>query len=481
LLNTSPKPAGPGGYDRGSPDSGSEERREDVSRSIELYESGRKTILLAHDVKKTALLMRWLLELNGYRVFTAEDGREAVRKTFEITPSLIILDVSMPVMSGLEAWRTLKGNEETRDIPVILISAPDESLMRDEALSLGVGRCYMVPADVEELLQSISDTVVSVTVESESEREDAAYKRAKELKSKDPFRRCGEVLNGKYELTEFAGSGGMGAVYRGLSLLDQSVVAIKILQPHIVARNSEYAGLFVREAKHVRSLAHPHIVKIFDSGKDADLLYMVMEWVEGSSLEDVVTQGRLSTDHVTIIFEQICSAVSSAHHQGIIHLDLKPANVLLIEDVKPKVFVKVIDFGLSRIITKESGTTVTKFRGTHQYCAPEQFGGKVSPRSDIYSLGATLYHLLTGVIPFGTSYINAKSHPNLELPEIPSLARQCGLPSELDRVISKALSKNPALRQQSVKQLFEEFYAVMSSRSVSLPGELKGDQAVKYD
>jgi serine/threonine-protein kinase len=105
----------------------------------------------------------------------------------------------------------------------------------------------------------------------------------------------------------------------------------------------------------------------------------------------------------------------------------------------------------------------------------------VSPRSDIYSLGATLYHLLTGVIPFGTSYINAKSHPNLELPEIPSLARQCGLPSELDRVISKALSKNPALRQQSVKQLFEEFYAVMSSRSVSLPGELKGDQAVKYD
>lgn len=213
----------------------------------------------------------------------------------------------------------------------------------------------------------------------------------------------------------------------------------------------------------MRRLDHPHIVKVFDSDKDDDLSYMVMEWVEGSTIEDVITQGQLSTLRIIKIFEQVCSAIASAHRRGIIHLDLKPSNILLIEDAKPNDFVKVIDFGLSRVISKESGTTVTKFRGTHQYCAPEQFGGRVSHRSDIYSLGATLYHLLTGVIPFGTSYINAKIHPHLELPEIPSVSRQRDLPTTIDDVIKKALYKNPDLRQQSATELFEEFRDAMSS------------------
>jgi serine/threonine protein kinase len=231
--------------------------------------------------------------------------------------------------------------------------------------------------------------------------------------TRDPFRIRGTILNKKYKLIDFAGSGGMGAVYRALSLVDGSTVAIKILQPHILARSPEYAELFEREAKNAQSLDHPHIVKVFDSGKDEDLSYMVMEWVEGHSIEDALTQGQLPLSRLTNIFGQICSAVGFAHERNIIHLDLKPGNILLLDRPESDDFVKVIDFGLSRVISKESGTTVTKFRGTHQFCAPEQFGGKVSHRSDIYSLGATLYYLLTGVIPFGTSYINAKIHPNL--------------------------------------------------------------------
>lgn len=257
---------------------------------------------------------------------------------------------------------------------------------------------------------------------------------------------------------EFAGAGGMGAVYRATNLTTGETVAVKILQPHIVARSPECAELFEREAKNAEGLDHPHIVKVFDTGKDEDLSYMVMEWVEGRSVEDVLTQGQLPLDRLTNVFEQICSAVVFAHERNIIHLDLKPGNILLLDRLEPNDFVKVIDFGLSRVISKESGTTVTKFRGTHQFCAPEQFGGKVSYRSDIYSLGATLYYLLTGVIPFGTSYINAKIHPHLELPEIPSVVRQRNLPPGLDPVIRKALNKNPASRQQSALQLFDEFH-----------------------
>jgi serine/threonine-protein kinase len=145
---------------------------------------------------------------------------------------------------------------------------------------------------------------------------------------------------------------------------------------------------------------------------------------------------------------------------------LKPANILFVQKERSRDFVKVIDFGLARVITKESGTTVTRFRGTHQYCAPEQFGGRVSKRSDIYSLGATLYYLISGVIPFGATYINAKLHKNLELPEIPSPTRQRGFHKRVDQVIMKALSKDPDARQQTVRQLFEEFQEATLSDGV---------------
>jgi serine/threonine protein kinase len=283
-------------------------------------------------------------------------------------------------------------------------------------------------------------------------------------KNKDPYRLVGTIIDEKYKLLDYAGGGGMGAVYRARDLGNdrRGLFAIKILKPDIVARNPEYAELFEREAANIQALNHPHIVKVFDSGNYEDLSYMVMEWVNGISIEDAMNQGLLSLERLTNVFGQVCDAVACAHENSIIHLDIKPANILLVTSAKPEDFVKVIDFGLSRVITRESGTTVTKFRGTDKYCAPEQFGGRVSHRSDIYSLGATLYHLITGVIPFGMSYINAKMHPNLELPPIPSVTRQREVPATIDQVISKALNRDPDQRQQSAKQLFEEFNEALS-------------------
>lgn len=270
---------------------------------------------------------------------------------------------------------------------------------------------------------------------------------------KDPYRRIGGQLAARYELIEYAGGGGMGAVYRAVDHKAETVVAVKILKPDIAARNPEYVELFAREVKTAQELKHPHIVQILDSGTDEETPFMVMEWIDGKSIEDVVSMGELSLPSIKHVFAQICSAVSFAHKKNIIHLDIKPANVLM----QTVDCAKVIDFGLSRILSRESGTTVTKFRGTHQYCAPEQFGGKVNYQSDIYSLGATLYHLISGVVPFSTSYIYAKMYPNMELPQLSALTNYRDIPGAVDRVVSKALNKDPQKRQKSVDELFEEF------------------------
>jgi hypothetical protein len=277
-------------------------------------------------------------------------------------------------------------------------------------------------------------------------------------KARDPYRIAGTVLNQRYELKRYAGSGGMGAVYQAIDNKNSNILAVKVLKPDLVAKNPEYIELFDKEVKAVQQLKHRNIVEVLDNGIDSEIAYMVMEWLEGKSLEDVIAEKQLPLSRIIRIFEQICSAVAYAHDKDIIHLDLKPSNILVSKSEQLEDFVKVIDFGLARVISKESGTTVTRFRGTHQYCAPEQFGGRVSKRSDIYSLGATLYYLISGVVPFGTSYINAKLHQNLELPDLPSPTRPHGFPPKIDQVIIKALSKEPNSRQQTVRQLFEEFH-----------------------
>lgn len=281
-------------------------------------------------------------------------------------------------------------------------------------------------------------------------------------RSRDPYRLIGSLFADKYRLKEYAGGGGMGAVYRALQIDSNNWVALKILKPDIVVRNPRNAILFEREVKAAQTLDHPHIVRVLDTGiTEDDIPFMVMEWLEGQTLEDTLTEGSLSIARIVSIFKQICEALIHAHGIGIIHLDIKPGNIFLLAEKKPSDYIKVIDFGMARVLSSETGTTVTRFLGTYQYCSPEHFGGKVSNRSDVYSLGATLYHMIAGVVPFGTSYINAKAHPNLILPPVPSiLTMRPEIPAAIDKVLHKALSKNPGDRQQSVKQLLTEFLLV---------------------
>jgi serine/threonine protein kinase/CheY-like chemotaxis protein len=429
------------------------------------------SVLVVDDDPDKRMLLTVALQMAGYEVRTANDGEQALASIESALPDLVITDVMMPKMDGYELARALRANPKTRFIPIIMTTAARNDA-QDLRRGSEVGALGYItdPTDID-LLLARARTLLDFKRYLDMAEGEAAKGRALQEKyghldvsarrgggqGRDPYRLIGSVLSGKYELVEYAGSGGMGVVYRANHLVG-GIVAVKILKPDIVAKNPDYAELFQQEVKSAEKLSHPHIVKLLDSGTDGEITFMVMEWLEGKLLEELLIEGSLPLERTVPIFKQICSAVAYAHEHRIIHLDLKPGNIFLVQDESLTDFVKVIDFGLSRIISRESGTTVTRFRGTHQYCAPEQFGGKVSHRSDIYILGATLYYLLSGLVPFGSSYINAKMHPNLELPDIPSLSKPPHLlPIAVDEVIQKALSRDPDKRQQSAMQLFEEF------------------------
>jgi class 3 adenylate cyclase/tetratricopeptide (TPR) repeat protein len=283
---------------------------------------------------------------------------------------------------------------------------------------------------------------------------------------RDPYRLVGTTIAGKYQLVTFTGSGGLAAVYRSFQPEEKRWVAVKILKPDILIRNSEYAEFFVREAEIGRRLVHPHIVTFIESGiEDENIPFIVIEWLDGETLEELLSRSPvLPMERIINIVAQTCDALTYAHTNNILHLDVKPANIFLLKGAESSDNIKLIDFGLGRILIDNEDSFVTKFAGTPQYCAPETLGGRFTHRSDIYSLGATLYYMLTGVVPFGTSYINAKLHPNLELPTLPSLLTvRPDLPEDVDIVIRKALSKNPDQRQESVKQFFDEFVRACGS------------------
>lgn len=208
----------------------------------------------------------------------------------------------------------------------------------------------------------------------------------------DNFRYTGIVLNHKYRLEGLIGDGGIGMVYLGTNLQPDApnkIIAVKLIQPGVVNRNPDHVKLFENEFAAASKLDHPNIVKIFDSGTDEPTksTYVVMEIIDGKPLDQILINQRLSMEMVHDIFRQICAAVQHSHSKNVLHLDLKPANVLLIKNNDGNFLVKVIDFGMSKIISTDSGTTVTRFGGTPQFCSPEHFvGKKLTKLSDVYSL-----------------------------------------------------------------------------------------------
>src|SRR5215216_5472939 len=251
------------------------------------------------------------------------------------------------------------------------------------------------------------------------------------------------VLLDRYEVGRVLGTGGMAEVFEGRDRLLARRVAIKVLQSQFV-RDPSFLIRFKREAQAAASLSHPNIVGVYDTGTEDGTHFIVMEYVDGRTLKEVIrAEGPLYPERAAEICADVCSALVAAHARGLIHRDIKPGNVMLTPDGK----VKVMDFGIARATTSETITQTAAVIGTAQYISPEQAQGQtVDYRSDLYSLGCCLYEMLTGTVPFTGATPVAIAYRHVR--EDPTPPRQA--------ICLKAMAKLPDNRYQTAAELHDD-------------------------
>lgn len=276
------------------------------------------------------------------------------------------------------------------------------------------------------------------------------------------------VLADRYELQELLGSGGMADVYAAIDRQLGRRVAIKLVRPHLVADGQSRQRL-LREAR-AASFHHPNSVTVFDVGEDQRQPFIVMELVDGESLQDrLAREGRLPPAEAARIGAGVLAAVGAAHERGLVHRDIKPGNVLL----PRRGGVKLADFGIAKAIAETAGdlTTPGDVMGTPKYLAPEQVAGKpTEPASDLYSLGVVLYECLTGAPLFtGDSPVAvAMAHQQRAVPPLRRAAPE--VPAELARIVERALAKDPADRFADAASMRRALQAVADSGAIDAAG-----------
>jgi serine/threonine-protein kinase len=262
---------------------------------------------------------------------------------------------------------------------------------------------------------------------------------------------------GEYEIIEQIGRGATADVYKAFQPKLNRYVGIKVLSP-FVSDEDAFRKRFIREAKAVAQLDHPNILSVYDFDQQDNRVYLVMRYVDTGSLADILTEMKgtpMPLDRVLVILEQVGSALSHAHNRGIVHRDVKPGNIMLGEDN----WVLLTDFGLVKIL--EDSTVITQSGvgvGTPNYMAPEQVrGDPVDARADVYALGAMLYQMITGEVPFEGESGIAVALKHLNEPPTPPRTANPNLPPAMDQVILKALTKDRESRYQSVDELVAAF------------------------
>jgi serine/threonine-protein kinase len=279
-------------------------------------------------------------------------------------------------------------------------------------------------------------------------------------------------LSDRYELGDILGFGGMSEVHLARDVRLHRDVAVKVLRADL-ARDPSFYLRFRREAQNAAALNHPSIVAVYDTGEaetpTGPLPYIVMEYVEGVTLRDIVhTDGPLPARRAIEIIADACQALNFSHQNGIIHRDVKPANIM----INTTNAVKVMDFGIARAIA-DSGNSVTQTAaviGTAQYLSPEQArGDSVDARSDVYSLGCVLYEILTGEPPFTGDSPVAVAYQHVREDPVPPSKRHEGISADLDAVVLKALAKNPDNRYQTAAEMRADLVRVHNGETPEAP------------
>lgn len=289
-----------------------------------------------------------------------------------------------------------------------------------------------------------------------SESESPQARRAPTADPLEPDQRVGTTIDGRYRLTELIGQGGMGAVYRGEHTTIRRPVAVKLLHSQLV-QVPELARRFEREAYAVGRIDHPNCVNVSDFGRLADgSLFLVMEYLEGETLGDRLDRdGRLPPERALRVLRHVVSGLGHAHRAGIVHRDVKPDNVILVEHGGDPDFAKVLDFGIAKVIGATDGHHDDKLTaagiafGTPTYLSPEQaVGDEAGPAADLYSATVMFYEMLTGKPPFHSAdkLELLAMHASKEPPPLWERLPQVALPAEVEDLIASGLAKRPARR-----------------------------------
>ncbi len=302
--------------------------------------------------------------------------------------------------------------------------------------------------------------------------------------NRDDF--VGTVFADKYEMLDIIGGGGMGMVYRAKHQLMNRIVAIKILHKENVTSNDALKR-FQIEAQAASALSMPNIISVYDFGvAPSGQPYMVMDYLDGQSISDVLgTDGRFHLERALHIFIQICDALAHAHAKSIIHRDIKPSNIVLINLEGQQDFVKIVDFGIAKLLNADpdSGnlTRTGEVFGSPAYMSPEQWKGhKLDARADIYSLGAVMYRCLSGTTMFEADDVLQLMYK--QVTEMPASFASLGvhLPTEIEQIVFKAIEKDPANRYQSMRELtavLSQFKQTLSTTDTVEPVSITGNSA----
>ncbi len=277
---------------------------------------------------------------------------------------------------------------------------------------------------------------------------------------------CGKRLDGRYEIKEIIGVGGMAVVYKAYDNIDDRIVAIKILKDEYLS-NEEFKRRFKNESKAIAVLSHPNIVRVFNVSFGDRIQYIVMEYVNGITLKEYIEQqGAVNWKEAVHFMGQILAALQHAHDKGIVHQDIKPQNILLLQDGT----IKVTDFGIARFSRVDSNTTSDKAIGSVHYISPEQARGEVTDdKADIYSVGVVMYEMLTGQLPFQSD--SAVSVAIMQLQQEPKSPREIvpSIPLGLEQITMRAMQKSPSSRYGSAAEMLMDI------------NEFKRNPSIKFD
>ncbi|WP_372369863.1 protein kinase [Candidatus Uabimicrobium sp. HlEnr_7] len=412
-------------------------------------------ILVVDDNEMNRDMLSRRLKRKKFSVLTAASGLEAVELVNKHNFDLILLDINMPGMNGIEALQEIRQKFSMTELPVVMVSARYQSEDIAWALENGANDYITKPVDFVIAMARINTHL--------------SYKQVKESVEKcvtmDGLSTSAGIKIGEdffhYKIEDELGQGGMGIVYKAYDTRLERYVAVKSIRE----TSERLIKRLQQEARAIAQIKHPNIITVYDMGS-TPLHYFVMEYIEGYTLDHYIDGGEVTPNIAVTIAQKIANALFTAHKCGVVHRDLKPSNIIIDDQGEPH----IMDFGLAKVAENEKLTKDNEIVGTPCYMAPEQIDvkrGGIDVQTDIYSAGAILYEMITGKPPFEVK--GTKIHEVLwkvlqEDPVKPSTLQE-NIPQELDEICLKALEKEKEKRfgnaqemEQAIAKVYYQYF-----------------------